>query len=62
MKLKKLVPLLDEDFLITDLNENITYGVDHAEAIDNQAISDQLNKQIISVSSFYDQILVKVKL
>jgi len=62
MKLKKLVPLMTEDFLITDLDENITYGVDNADAIENQAISEQLSKRIISISSFYDQVLVKVKL
>ena len=62
MKLKKLVPLMTEDFLITDLDENITYGVDNADAIENQAISEQLSKRIISISSFYDQFLVKVKL
>ena len=62
MKLKKLAPLLSNDFLITDLDENVTYGVDGAEALYNQAISEQLEKQVISVSSFYDQVLVKVKL
>lgn len=60
MKLKKLVPLMTEDFLITDLDENITYSVDNADAIENQAISEQLSKRIISISSFYDQVLVRL--
>lgn len=63
MKLKKLVPLLSNDFLINDLDEGITYAVDDGIAtLDNAVVSEQLEKKIISVSSFYDQVLVKVKL
>lgn len=63
MKLKKLVPLFDSDFLISDMDDGVTYAVECGIGIlDNKAISKQLEKKIISVSSFYDQVLVKVKL
>lgn len=63
MKLKKLVPLLQNDFLISDLDEQFTYSADAGTAtLHNAHISKQLEKKIISVSSFYDQVLVKVKL
>lgn len=63
MKLKKLAPLLQNDFLITDLDEEFTYSADGGTAALHSArISKQLEKKVISVSSFYDQVLVKVKL
>ena len=63
MKLKKLIPLLDNDFLVCDLDEGLTWTVDNRNATyDNASVSKQLEKKIISVSSFYDQVLVRVKL
>lgn len=63
MKLKKLAPLLIGDILISDLDEELTYPVDAGTATAHNAkISKQLEKKIISVSSFYDQVLVRVKL
>ena len=63
MKLKKLIPLLKDDFLVCDLDEGLTWAVDsHFATEDNEAVSNQLEKKIISVSSFYDQVLVRVKL
>lgn len=63
MKLKKLIPLLKDDFLVCDLDDGLTWTVDSNFATkDNEKISKQLEKKIISVSSFYDQVLVRVKL
>lgn len=63
MKLKKLIPLLKDDFLVCDLDEGLTWTVDVGNASsDNDTVSKQLEKKIISVSSFYDQVLVRVKL
>ncbi len=62
MKFKKLASLLSGDFLISDLDENVTYGIDSHEDIYTQVVSPLLEKKVISVSSFYDQVLVKVKL
>ena len=53
MKLKKLIPLLKDDFLVCDLDEGLTWTVDsHFATEDNAAVSKQLEKKIISVSSF----------
>lgn len=63
MKLKKLIPLLKDDFLVCDLDDGLTWTVDGRNASsDNDTVSKQLEKKIISVSSFYDQVLVRVKL
>jgi hypothetical protein len=63
VKLKKLIPLLKDDFLVCDLDEGLTWTVDsHFATEDNSTVSNQLEKKIISVSSFYDQVLVRVKL
>lgn len=61
MKLNKLIPLLCEDALVMDLDSNVTYSIDK-DVSKGDEMFRVLEKKIISVSSFYDQVLVKVKL
>lgn len=61
MKLSKLIPLLCEDALVMDLDSNVTYNIDK-DVSKGDEMFRVLEKKIISVSSFYDQVLVKVKL
>jgi hypothetical protein len=53
MKLKKLHKLLVDDYLITDLDNGYT----HLSTVD---LKEELDKEVVNICAFYDQVLVKV--